>query len=66
VKSTRKLQKRLPAESIARKAEQGRDVSRFFTNTGRMMKPIQSVNLDLPPEMLQGIDQVARKLDIRR
>jgi len=29
----------MPTESIARLADQGKDVSRFFTNTGRMMGP---------------------------
>jgi hypothetical protein len=42
MKNTRKPRKPVPAEAIARLADQGRDVSRFFTNTGRMMGPIQS------------------------
>jgi len=29
----------MSAEAIARLADQGSDVSRFFTNTGRMMMP---------------------------
>jgi hypothetical protein len=33
-------------ESIARLADQGKDVSRFFTNRGKMMQPIQPVNVD--------------------
>jgi hypothetical protein len=66
MKSTRKPQKPLPAEGIARFADQGRDVSRFFTNTGKMMKPIQRVNVDLTPEMLQELDRAARELNISR
>jgi hypothetical protein len=31
---TRKPRKRVPAEAIARNADQGSDVSRFFTKTG--------------------------------
>jgi len=66
MRSTRKPQKPLPAEAIARLAEQGRDVSRFFTNTGKMMKPIQRVNVDLTPEMLQELDRAAQELNISR
>jgi len=36
MKNTRK-RKPLSAEAIARIADQGTDVSRFFTNTGKMM-----------------------------
>jgi hypothetical protein len=39
--------KRIPsAESIARMADRGEDVSRFFTNMGKMNQPIQRVNVD--------------------
>ena len=37
MKNTRKRRKAVSAEAIARRADQGKDVSRFFTNTGRMM-----------------------------
>jgi hypothetical protein len=43
MKSTRRLGKTLSAEQIARIAERGNDVSYFFTNTGKMMAPIQGV-----------------------
>jgi hypothetical protein len=66
MKSTRKPQKPLPAEVIAPLAERGRDVSRFFTNAGKMMKPIQRVNVDLTPEMLQELDRAAQELNISR
>jgi hypothetical protein len=29
------------AETIARMADKGKDITRFFSNSGRMMKPIQ-------------------------
>ena len=41
------------AESIGRRAERGRDVSRYFTNAGRMMPPVQRVNVDFALDMLQ-------------
>ena len=65
MKSTRK-RKPLPAEAIARLAERGRDVSRFFTNTGQMMGPIQRVNVDLAPGLLEELDRAAKELNISR
>jgi len=65
MKSTRKL-KPLSAEAIARLADQGRDVSRFFTNTGRMMGPIQRVNVDLAPGLLEELERTAQELNISR
>jgi uncharacterized DUF497 family protein len=62
----RKPRKRLSAEAIARLADQGKDVSRFFTNTGQMMGPIQRVNVDLAPGMLAELDQAAKDLNISR
>ena len=66
MKSTRKLHKPVPAEAIARLADQGRDVSRFFTNRGRMMGPIQRVNVDLAAGMLEELDRAAKELNISR
>jgi len=66
MKNTRKPRKPVPAEGIARIADQGRDVSRFFTNTGKMMGPIQRVNVDLASGMLEELDRAARELNISR
>ena len=66
MKSTRKKTKRISAESIARLADQGKSVSGFFTNQGRMMPPIQRVNLDLTAIMLSELDTVAKELNISR
>ncbi len=68
MKSTRKSRKTMPAEAIARLADQGRDVSRFFTNTGRMMTPgpIRRVNVDLASGMLEELDRAAQELNISR
>ncbi len=66
MKSTRKPRKPMPAEAIARLADQGRDVSRFFTNSGRMMRPIQRVNVDLASGMLEELDRAAKELNISR
>jgi metal-responsive CopG/Arc/MetJ family transcriptional regulator len=47
-------------------ADDGKDVSRFFTNRGRMQGPIQRVNVDLAAGMLEELDRAARELNISR
>jgi hypothetical protein len=54
------------AEEIARRADRGEDVSKFFTNRGKMMPPIQRVNVDFTVEMLGELDAAARRLNISR
>ncbi len=66
MENTRKSRKPVTAEVIARLADEGRDVSRFFTNTGRMMGPIQRVNVDLASGMLEELDKAAKELNISR
>jgi hypothetical protein len=66
MKNTRKQQRPIAAESIAHLADQGGDVSRFFTNKGRMMGPIQRVNVDLASGMLEELDRAAKELNISR
>jgi len=56
----------MSAENIARLADQGKDVSRFFTNAGQMMGPIQRVNVDFASPMLDELDNAARELNISR
>lgn len=59
--------KRIPsAESIARMADRKEDVSRFFTNRGTMHEPMQQVNVDFTPSMLNELDQAAKELNISR
>jgi hypothetical protein len=66
MKNTRRPRKPVSADAIARLADQGSDVSRFFTNTGRMMGPIQRVNVDLASGMLEELDRAAKELNISR
>ena len=66
MKKTRKEKKPASAEAIARLAEQGKDVSRFFTNAGRMMEPIQRVNVDFTATMLEELDKAAKGLNVSR
>ena len=66
MKTIRKPRKPVGIETIARLAEQGTDVSRFFTNRGQMMGPIQRVNVDLASGMLEELDRAAKELNISR
>jgi hypothetical protein len=66
MKKTRKRSNVATAEAIARLAENGKDVSRFFTNSGRMMEPIQRVNVDFTAAMLTELDGAAKQLNISR
>lgn len=47
-------------------AEQGKDISRFFSNDGKMMSPIQRVNVDFTAQMLIELDDEARSLNVSR
>jgi len=66
MKQTRKARKATSAEEIARLADSGEDVSRFFTNSGRMMEPIRRVNVDFSSPMLNELDRTAQELNISR
>jgi hypothetical protein len=61
-----KSRKPVSAEKIAALADRGKDVSRFFTNKGKMMLPIQRVNVDFAAPMLHELDEEARNLNISR
>ena len=65
MKNTRRHRTRASAESIARLAER-EDVSRFFTNKGRVAGPIQRVNVDFTSKMLEELDRAAAELNISR
>jgi len=54
------------ADEIAELADSGKDISRFFTGRGKMMPPIQRVNVDFALPMLQELDEAARNLNISR
>ncbi|MCP4373152.1 MAG: CopG family transcriptional regulator [Deltaproteobacteria bacterium] len=54
------------ADEIAELAMKGEDISRFFTNKGKMRPPIQRVNVDFTLDMLKELDTVARYLNISR
>jgi hypothetical protein len=58
--------KTVSAESVAKKAERGENISRYFTNRGKMMQPIQRINLDVTMDMLQELDRAANELNVSR
>jgi hypothetical protein len=67
MKKTPSAKRKSPAaESIARMADEGKDVSRFFTNSGRMVPPVQRVNVDFTAPMLEELDRQAQELNISR
>jgi hypothetical protein len=58
--------KPVSADEIAEMASRGENISRFFTNAGKMMPPIQRVNVDFTAPMLKELDDEARALNISR
>jgi hypothetical protein len=66
MKKIPRLGKSVSAEAIAKLADQGKDVSRYFTNQGRMVLPIQRVNVDFTEDMLNELDRAAKELNISR
>ncbi len=54
------------ADEIADMADNGRDISEFFTSQGTMKQPLTRVNGDFTPEMLQELDQLAAELRVSR
>jgi uncharacterized DUF497 family protein len=66
MRSIRKKQSGMSAENIARLADKGEGVSRFFTNAGQMMSSIQRVNVDFASPMLDELDSAAKELNISR
>ncbi len=66
MKKIRKPAKPISAEAIARLADQGKNISRFFKGQGRMVQPIQRVNVDVTSSMLEELDKAARDLNVSR
>lgn len=66
MKKTSKTRRLASAESIARKADKGENISSYFTNKGKMMPPLDIDGIDLNPEIIEQLDAAARKLKITR
>jgi hypothetical protein len=63
---TLRARRPIAADEIAEMADRGENISRFFTNDGKMMPPIQRVNVDFAVPMLKELDDEARALNISR
>jgi Ribbon-helix-helix protein, copG family len=66
MKKTLRSVKPVSAETIARLADQGKNVSHFFQGQGRMVQPIQRVNVDVTASMLEELDKAAQDLNVSR
>jgi len=66
MKTSRKASRPISADAIARLADQGKNISRFFKGPGRMVQPIQRVNVDLTTSMLEELDNAAQELNVSR
>jgi hypothetical protein len=66
MKKTRKSPAPVSADAIARMADEGEDISRFFKGEGRMVQPIQRVNVDVTASMLEELDKAAQELNVSR
>ena len=47
-------------------AERGEDISKYFTNEGKVKYPTQRVNVDFTIKMLNELDTIASELNISR
>ena len=66
MKKTHNSTKPVSADAIARLADQGKDITHFFQGKGRMVQPIQRVNVDVTAGMLEELDQAAQDLNVSR
>ena len=62
----KKTYKKITADEIADMADKGKDISRYFTNRGKMKYPTQRVNVDFTVDMLKELDEIASELNISR
>jgi hypothetical protein len=66
MKRTSKTKGTVSAESIARLADKGADVSAYFTNNGKMMPPLDNVGIDLNKDMIEELNEAAKRLRVSR
>ncbi len=66
MKATSKNKQKPSADEIAEMAMSGKDISKFFSNSGQMKPPVQRVNVDFTVDMLKELDELARELNISR
>jgi hypothetical protein len=60
MKKTAKSAKPVAAEEISKRADRGENISRFFKGEGRIVHPIQRVNVDITAGMLRGLQAAVK------
>lgn len=65
-KTANKKKRKTSADDIAKMADQGRNISKYFSNSGGMKRPVQRVNVDFTEDMLEELDRIAEELNISR
>ena len=65
-KMSKKSTRKLSADAIAEMADSGKNISKFFSNSGTMKSPIQRVNVDFTETMLEELDSIASELHFSR
>ncbi len=66
MKKTSKRKRSVSTEAIARLADNGKDVSSYFTNKGKMMPPLEGLGIDLSQKMIEELNEAARNLKVTR
>jgi hypothetical protein len=65
--SGKAVQGKVPtADEIATMATSGKDVSAYFSNKFKAVRPIRRVNVDLTQGMLRDLDERAARLNVSR
>ncbi len=54
------------ADDIAEMATRGEDISGYFTNRFKVVRPVHRVNVDLTHGMLRDLDARAARLNVSR
>ena len=65
-KTSKKINTVVSADEIAEKAMRGDDISMHFSGKGRVVPPVQRVNVDFTRPMLDELDQTAEELNVSR
>jgi hypothetical protein len=66
MKRASKTKRAVPAESIARLADNGKDISSYFTNCGKIMPPLESVTIDVNRAVSDDITAESQKIEAYR
>ena len=62
----KKTLKKPTPDEIAEMADKGEDISKYFTNKGKIKYPVQRVNVDFTSKMLKELDDLASELNVSR